>query len=343
VDEYLKNIIKDTPLENHEIWTKYKSITLHVKTAFIFHAGAGGHFLGQFVPNVRSSYINKDQVEYEIDAKVLYSDIDRTNLINDIEHDLDFITEVELLTLTMAIQAEEWGYNYDIYMDHKFPYLLSQIYNLKIDKILYIDPQDCYFYISALDTCKTLFSPIQKKGQHQLKLILNRAIQEGSTNRRSEYKISELQFAKLETNDTRGEYIHYMSPFLILYVLESNKGNPITSKNFIKFGKGMFSRMWMDKEPKTDYLKYTYNYFKQSCNNFHSVSYYDLFFNLKIAEIFNCNKEDVNNIIEYNTKNIDMLIHIKDFIIEPHNNQISKFKEINHKNHKLLSNGTFQF
>ena len=128
MDEYLKNKIKDTPLENHEIWTKYKNITLHVKTAFIFHAGAGGHFLGQFVPNVRSSYINKDQVEYEIDAKVLYSDIDRTNLINDVEHDLDFITEVELLTLTMAIQAEEWGYNYDIYMDHKFPYLLSQIY-----------------------------------------------------------------------------------------------------------------------------------------------------------------------------------------------------------------------
>ena len=38
-----------------------------------------------------------------------------------------------------------------------------------------------------------------------------------------------------------------------------------------------------------------------------------------------------------------MLIHIKDFIIEPHNTQISKFEEINHKNHKLLSNGTFQF
>ena len=114
-----------------------------------------------------------------IDAKVLYSDIDRTNLINDVEHDLDFITEGEVLTRTMAIQAEEWGYNYAIYMDHKFPYLLSQIYNLKIDKILYIDPQDCYFYISALDTCKTLFSPIQKKGQLQLSLILNRAIQEG--------------------------------------------------------------------------------------------------------------------------------------------------------------------
>ena len=111
MDEYLKNIIKGTPLENHEIWTKYKSITLRVKTAFIFHPGAGGHFLGRFVPDVRSWSVNKDQGEYDVDAKVLYSDIDRTNLINDVEHDLDFITEVEILTRTMAIQAEEWGYN----------------------------------------------------------------------------------------------------------------------------------------------------------------------------------------------------------------------------------------
>ena len=342
MDEYLKNIIKSTPLENHEIWTKYKNITLHVKTAFVFHAGAGGHFLGQFAPDVISDYINKDQVEYDIDAKVLYSDIDRTSLLNDIGYDLDFITDVELMARTMALQAEEWGYDFAIYMDHKFPYLLSQIYNLKIDKILYIDSQDYYFYITALDVSKTLFSPIQKKGQHQLSMILNCAIQETLATHRSKYKISELQLAKLETMDIRGPYIHYMSPFLILYVLKSNEENPITLKNFIEYGKEMFKQMDRN-ERNTDYLKYIYNYFKQSCNNFHSVSYYDLFFNLKIAEIFNCNKKDLYNIIEYNTKNIDMLIHFKDFISDEYNNKIQKLEKTNNKNHKLLSNGTLQF
>ena len=98
---------------------------------------------------------------------------------------------------------------------------------MHFDFILSFYPTFIYILYTFLYICLNIaffllgiqFSPIQKKGQHQLSMILNSAINQALTNHRSEYKISELQLAKLETMDIRGEYINRMSPFLILFVL----------------------------------------------------------------------------------------------------------------------------
>ena len=359
MDEYLKNKIKDTPLENHEIWTKYKNKTIHIDTVLVAPSGAGGHFLAQFIfPDVMSSVKDPQVGEWMSEPRhannVFFTvDIDFEIFLNNTYvytsriHQKDFIELDYLIELVSYVELalsnrkslfklnEKEPIKFNMFMSHVYPYVLSHIYNLQIDKLIFVHPYNLNNYTAALDIIKVKFGMIPLERvflliDHFLKhndlFALKNAIKKvknGSMALEGLYSFTK----EVVNSPILNKYSHWNFDFLMRF-------NNRSLETYIKYCKHEFIDGIEYSTRELTMAKYLNNYFKELCNNFYIVDYHDLFFKLK-TDIFDkksyVKQTDFKKIIKYNSVNINLIKNCKKIIPKSLYETVLDLENVNNK------------
>lgn len=338
MDEYLKNKIQGTSLEDHDIWHKYQNQEIHIEKYLTFWRGSGGNFLSQYLHDRVSSNPINEHGEWRIESSggwlypgqldlwFLENGLTCRALLSQVSNIQDIISH--------AREKTENRSSWVAGIAHVFPYILSHIYNLKIDKLMYIDVGELYEYTGILDIIKNEFGYLfggkfARDPVMRMVFLINRAYKNMPfyiyADMPEVINLNDFDEIKSFSKDAF-QCIDLYSSFNFYFLMDDSMDN--TLEDYIRFGKHALSQTAF-KDARS--VPAHWEYMKNKFNNIHTYDYYDIFFKLDTSG-FNIKDEDLKTIIKYNEINFDSIRAIKLFLRDEVMDTLSTLEKINNNN-----------